>query len=141
MSATKLINKFKEYVPTERDSLGTVASLIPKGKLRLIPGTIKRFNDGVKKAIGVILTNQEGESTTLPCSKAVSATVVSALEAGVPKVDVLAIISKLEVTQFEHDKTGKMCQVISAPVGEGSTEEEFLVTALAKNTKQYEDLG
>ena len=141
MSVTQLINKFKVYISSERETIGTVASLIPTGKLKLIPNTVKKYQDGVNKAIGIILTNAEDESTTLPCSKAVSKKMVDALENGAKKADVLAIIAKLDVTQFEHNKTGEICQVISAPIGEGSTEEEYLVTALAKNVKTYEDLA
>lgn len=141
MSATMLINKFKVYEPTERETIGTVSSMIPKGKLKLIPNTVKKYEDGTNKAIGVILINKDGESTTLPCSKAVSKVMVDALLAGKTKKDVLSAIAKLEITQFEHNKTHELCQVISAPVGEGNTEEEYTIDLLAKSTTAYEDLA
>jgi len=140
MSATQLISKFKVYEPSERDSLGTVASLIPKGKLKFIPNTIKKYQDKINQAIGIILINQAGESTTLPLSKRVSKGIVDAFEAGADKKKLLSAIAKLEVTQFEHNKTGKMCQVVSAPVGEAGTEEEYTVADLGESTVSFEEL-
>ena len=136
-----LVNPFKTYVPSERDTIGTVSSFIPKGKLKFIPNTIKKYQDGVNKAIGIILTNVKGESTTLPCSKAVSKKMVIALEEGSDKEEVLGIIAKLDVTQFVHNKTNEICQVVSAPVGKGSTEEDYLMDVLKKSVKEYADLG
>jgi len=142
MNAT-LINPFKVYVPSERDVVAVVGDLIPGGTLKFIPRTIAKFKTEVNKAIGVILTNAEGESTTLPCSKAVSRSIVDAMEDGtVTKSGALAIIAGLQITEFTHNKTNEVCQVISAPVGEGSDEEELTITKanLAKNKVTYEDL-
>jgi hypothetical protein len=140
MSATQLINKFKVYEPSERDTIGTVSSLIPKGKLKFIPNTITKYQNGVNKAIGIILINQAGESTTLPLSKRVSKGIVDAFEAGKSKKELLGAIAKLEVTQFEHNTTGEMCQVVSAPIGEAGTEEEYTVADLGKSTVTFEEL-
>ena len=131
MSATKLLKKFAVYERTERETLGTVLSLVPKGKLRFIPGTFRRYKEGITKAIGIILENSKGESTTLPCSKAVSKVVTTALEDGThTKRDLMKFISGLEVLQFD-DKEGETLQVISMPPGEGD-EEAFATEALAK---------
>ena len=140
MNAT-LINPFKVYVPSERDIVAVVSALIPQGKIKFIPNTLKKYRDGVNKAVGVILTNKKGESTTLPCSKAVSKAIVSALDSGTPKADCLAVIAKLEVTQFEHNQTHEMVQVISAPVGVGGEEEELNIAQAVSNTATYEDLA
>lgn len=135
-----LLNPFKVYVPSERDVVAVVSTLIPQGKLKLVPGTVKRYKDGINKAIGVILINKKGESTTLPCSKAVSKAMVDALDSDTPKKDVLSAISKLEITQFEHNTTHEIVQVISAPVGEGGEEEEFTIESLTKNATTFENL-
>jgi hypothetical protein len=140
MSATMLINKFKEYIPSEREIIGTVASMIPNGKLKLIPNTVEKYENGVNKAIGIILINSAGESTTLPCSKAVSKAVVEALNAGENKKDVLAIIAKLEITQFVHKTTGEICQVVAAPISYGD-EEEISTDFALESVKSYSDLG
>jgi hypothetical protein len=139
MNTITLLNPFKVYVPSERDVVATVSQLIPKGKLKFIPNTIKKYKDGVNKAIGVILINAKGESTTFPCSKAVSKTIVNALENGETKQDCLAVIAKLEITQYEYQ--GTVMQTISANVGEGSSEEEYVTEMLVKNVKTYEDLA
>lgn len=145
MATTTLINPFKVYVPSERDVVGIVADLIPNGTLRFIPRTLDKFRKGTNLAIGVILTNANGESTTLPCSKAVSKNAVDNLDSGkATKENVLGIIACLEITQFVHEKTNEVCQVISAPVSEGGEEDGFAITkaniAKAKAKMTYEDL-
>ena len=135
-----LLNPFKTYVPSEREVVGTVGSLIPNGKLKLIPGTIARYEAGTNKAIGIILINKAGESTTLPCSKKVSKTVVDALANGKSKSECLAAIAKLEVTEYENNKTHKLQQTISAPIGEAGVEEELTIVAANKSTVAFEDL-
>jgi len=142
MNAT-LVNPFKVYVPAEREIVAVVGDLIPGGTLKFIPRTIAKFKSGVNKAVGVILTNAEGESTTLPCSKAVSKSIVEAMEDGtITKANALAIIAGLEITEFVHNTTQEVCQVISAPVGEGTEEEALTINkvALAKNKVTYEDI-
>jgi hypothetical protein len=143
MSTATLLNPFKVYVPTERDIVGMVSEIIPNGTLRFIPRTISKFKSGVNQAIGVILTNNKGESTTLPCSKAVSKSIVEAIDNGsVTKADALAIVAGLEITQFVHNKTNEIVQIISAPATEGTAEESIDITrvALAKHKVAYEDL-
>lgn len=142
MSTLTLVNPFKVYVPSERDVVAIVSTLIPSGTLKFIPKTIAKFKSGVNQAIGVILTNAKGESTILPCSKAVSKSIVEALDKDITKADALAIIASLEITQFVHNKTNEVCQVISAPVGEGSEEETLDINkvTLAKHKMTYEDL-
>ena len=142
METKALLNPFKVYVPKERNIVGMVADLIPNGKLRFIPRTIKKYKDNINLAIGVILTNAEGESTTLPCSKAVSKSIVEALDNGTEKADCLGIIARLEITEFKHNKSNEMVQVISAPVGEGGEEESIDITkvSLAKRKLTYEEI-
>jgi len=132
------VENIEEYVATERVTLGTVASLFRRGDIvKLIPGTVERYLDGTNKAIGLILINAKGESTTLSCSKKVSKAMVEALEAGKEMKLVLSTIVKLEVTQFKS-KSGEIMQTISAPVGEGGDELEITVTDAVKIN--FEDL-
>ena len=141
MSATQLLNPFKVFETTERETIGTVASLIPNGKLKLIPGTINRYNEGTNVAIGVILIDKDGASTTLPCSKKVSKNVVNALENGTKKTDALIFIAKLEVCQYQNNKTHEIQQTISAPVGENGEEEEVDINVVPKTVATWADLG
>lgn len=130
-------------VNKERLVIGTVESLIPNGTLRFIPRTIAKYKAGTNLAIGVILTNADGESTTLPCSKAVSKSIVDALEDETfTKRKALEIIAGLEIIEFVHNKTNEVCQVISAPFVEGGIRESltFTKTPLAKRKVSYEDL-
>lgn len=128
---------FKEYVSTPKlTELGTVATMIPGGTLKFCPGTIAKFNDGLIKAMAMVLTAKDGKSTTCPLSKRVSATVKKALEGGAPKKDVIAAIAKLNVC--ESIETGNT--TICAPIGKGGEEEEFSVATSAKSAVSYDEL-
>lgn len=129
---------FKEYVSTPKlTELGTVASLIPGGTVKFCPGTIAKFNDGLIKAMSMVLTAKDGQSTTCPLSKRVSATVKKALEGGAPKRDIISAIAKLNVCESIDGKITTIC----APVGKGGEEEEFTIESSAKLAVSYEDLA
>lgn len=129
---------FKEYVSTPKlTELGTVASLIPGGTLKFCPGTIAKFNDGIIKAMSMVLTLKDGTSSTCPLSKRVSATVKNALEGGAPKRDVIAAIAKLNICESIDGKITTIC----APIGKGGEEEEFSVESSAKASVSYEELA
>ena len=129
---------FKEYVSTPKlTELGTVASLIPGGTVKFCPGTIAKFNDGITKAMAMVLTKKDGTSTTCPLSKRVSATVQKALQAGAPKKDVIAAIAKLNVCESIKDGNVTIC----APISKGGEEEEFSIESSAKTAVSYEELA
>ena len=123
---------FKKYesTATTLETIGTVASQIPGGSLKFVPGT---FTSG--KRIAIILTNKAGESTVLACSKRVSATLRSALENGSTKKDLLAAIVKLEISEDEEGRN-----FIMAPQGVGGQEEELNISVATKQKVSYEDL-
>ena len=140
---TTLLKPFEVYVPAERDVVATVGELIPNGSLMFIPRTIAKYKSGTNLAVGMVLTTADGKSTTLPCSRAVSKSIVDAMEdESLTKTGALAIIAGLEITQFVHNTTNEVCQVISAPVGQGADEEILTITRanIAKNKVTYEDL-
>lgn len=128
---------FKEYVNTPKlTELGTVTSMIPGGTLKFCPGSLAKFNDGLIKAISMVLTAKDGKSTTCPLSKRVSATVQKALEGGAPKRDVISAIAKLKVCESIDGKITTIC----APLGKGGEEEEFSIENSAKSAVSYDEL-
>jgi hypothetical protein len=129
--------QFKVYEGKELNNLGTVASFIPKGELKFVPGTIDRFKSGTIKAMCVILINAKGESTNVPLSKKVSSTILNAFANGATKKDALAAISKLEIVEDPEDETRN---TICAPRGSGGEEETFGVATLTKDKVSYDDL-
>lgn len=130
--------QFKKYEPKEANltDLGTVASQIPGGKLSFTPNSLAKYQAGQIKAISILLTNKKGDSTTAPLSKRVSATISNALKAGKTKADCLAAILKLMIVETEDGSN-----IISAPRGEGGTEEEVSVASAKANATAYEDLA
>ena len=131
---------FKEFVSTPKlTELGTVASLIPGGALKFCPGTINRYNDGLIKAMSMVLTAKDGTSTTCPLSKKVSLTANKALESGAPKRDVVSAISKLVICEGKT-KDGKELTTICAPLGKGGEEEEFTIDSVSSSALTYEQL-
>lgn len=133
--------QFKQYVSTatDLDSLGTVASnLGKKGTLKFVPGTIDRFKSKVIKALCMVLSDDKGNSTTVPLSKRVSGTILNALEDGKTKRDCLLAISKLEIVEVEEN--GELRHTIVAPRGAGGEEETITVGEVKASKVSYEDL-
>jgi len=129
---------YKEFVSTPKlTELGTVASLHAGGSVKFCPGTISRFNDGVIKAMSMVLTLKDGTSTTCPLSTRDSLTVKNALDNGAPKRDVIAAILKLNICESLDGKITTIC----APVGKGGEEEEFVIDSTAKQAVSYEELA
>lgn len=129
---------YKEYVSTPKlTELGTVASLHAGGSVKFCPGTIAKFNDGLIKAMSMVLTLKDGTSTTCPLSKRVSATVKKALENGATKNDVLGAILNLNICESIDGKITTIC----APVGKGGEEEEFVINnSTVKQAVTYDEL-
>lgn len=114
---------------------GTVISKIPGGKLKFCPGTIDRYNAKSIKAMSILLFNKKGESTSVPMSKTLSATVAKALDAGTDKKTILGAISKLSIYENEEGMN-----IIGRPQGSSEEEIEFTAVELAKVTADYEAL-
>lgn len=126
------------YVSTQKlNELGTVASLHPGGSIKFCPGTIDKYNSGVTKAMAMVLTLKNGQSTTCPLSKRVSTTIKKALDNGVSKRDVISAILKLNICESLDGKTTTIC----APVGKGGEEEEFAIQSTSKLAMSYEDIA
>lgn len=128
--------QFKVYEPSNTlESLGTVNEIIPGGKLKFVPGTIDRYNNGVIKSMNMILIDSSGASATCPLSKRVSATVKKALDTGSSKQEVAAVIFNLEVGE---DEDGRL--FIMAPRGSSGEEEEFSFDQTTTVSVSYQDL-
>lgn len=130
--------QFKVYEPsTKLESQGTVNEIIPGGKLKFVPGTIDRYNNGEIKSMNMILIDEDGASATCPLSKRVSKTIKKALDSGATKEEVASVIFTLEIVE---DEDGRL--FIVAPRGSSGEEEEFTFTQLRKKNfkKTYEDL-
>ena len=133
---THMALQFKVYEPSNTlESLGTVNAIIPGGKLKFVPGTIDRYNNGVIKSMNMILIDKKGASATCPLSKRVSATIKKALDSGSTKEEVAAVIFNLEIGE---DEDGRM--FIMAPRGSSGEEEEFSFSEVKKVKTTYEDL-
>ena len=130
---------YKEFVSTPKlTELGTVASLHAGGSVKFCPGTISRFNDGIIKAMSMVLTLKDGTSTTCPLSKKVSLTVKNALDNGATKRDVISAITKLNICESIKDGNTTIC----APLGKGGEEEEeFTIESTSKSKITYEELA
>lgn len=130
--------QFKVYEPTTKlESQGTVNEIIPGGKLKFVPGTIDRYNNGEIKSMNMILIDEDGASATCPLSKRVSKTIKKALDSGATKQEVASVIFNLEIVE---DEDGRL--FIVAPRGSSGEEEEFSFSQLKKGNvkKTYEDL-
>lgn len=130
--------QFKVYEPTTKlESQGTVNEIIPGGKLKFVPGTIDRYNNGEIKSMNMILIDEDGASATCPLSKRVSKTIKKALDSGATKEEVASVIFNLEIVE---DEDGRL--FIVAPRGSSGEEEEFSFAQLKKDKvkKTYEDL-
>ena len=127
---------FKNYeATTTLESLGTVNENIPGGKLKFVPGTIDRYNNGIIKSMNMILIDKTGASATCPLSKRVSATIKKALDNGATKEEVIASIFQLEIGEDEDER-----MFIMAPRGSSGEEEGFTFAQLKKVKKTYNDL-
>jgi hypothetical protein len=125
--------QFKKYESTATDLeiVGTVSSVIGKGgTLKFVPNT---FTSG--KRLAIILLNKKGESTVLPCSTRVTNVTKDAKNKGASKKQMLAAISRLEVSEDEDGRN-----FIIAPRGSGGEEESFVIEDLTKETVSYDDL-
>ena len=123
---------FAVYESTTLDDLGTPATAVGEGgSLAFIPKNLAN----VAKRVVLVLKNKAGESTTLSCSKQVSAMVRKALNSGMEKKKALAILAKLSILEGETD-----VPYLCAPAGEGNLE-EFTIEELAENkVANYEEL-
>ncbi len=129
---------YKEFVSTPKlTELGTVASLHAGGSVKFCPGTINRYNDGIIKAMSMVLTLKDGTSTTCPLSKRVSLTVKNALDNGAAKKDVIGAVLKLNICESIDGKITTIC----APIGKGGDEEEFVIDSTVKSVVSYEELA
>jgi hypothetical protein len=125
------------YVSTPKlNELGTVASLHPGGSIKFCPGTIDKYNAGTIKAMAMVLTLKNGESTTCPLSKRVSATIKKAFDNGATKRDIIAAILKLNICESIDGNNTTIC----APAGQSGDEEDFAIQSTAKVASSYEDL-
>jgi hypothetical protein len=130
--------QFKVYEPsTKLESLGAVNEIIPGGKLKFVPGTIDRYNNGDIKSMNMILIDEDGASATCPLSKKVSKTIKKALDSGSTKGEVASVIFNLEIVE---DENGRL--FIVAPRGSSGEEEEFSFAQLKKDNVKvsYQDL-
>jgi len=130
--------QFKVYEPsTKLESLGAVNEIIPGGKLKFVPGTIDRYNNGDIKSMNMILIDEDGASATCPLSKKVSKTIKKALDSGSTKGEVASVIFNLEIIE---DEDGRF--FIVAPRGSSGEEEEFSFAQLKKDNVKvsYQDL-
>jgi hypothetical protein len=130
--------QFKTYVPKESTlvELGTVVSQIPGGKLDYTPGSLSKYLAGSIKSISILLTNKKGESTTLPVSKRVAATVKLAIDNGTSKKDCLIAISKLLIVETEDGSN-----IIVGPRGADGEETEITIAAAQKSAVTFDDLS
>ena len=123
--------KMYEGTSTELETIGTVATVIGKGgSLRFVPGT---FTSG--KRIAIILLNKAKESTVIACSKRVTLTLQEALKNGSSKKQMLAAVSKLQVSEDEEGRN-----FIIAPLGTGGVEDSFTIEDLKKEAVSFEEL-
>lgn len=132
--------EFKVYEGTTLTDLGTVAQLVGKrGQLAFIPKNLETMalnKSGVRKAVSVVLLKADGTSESVPCSQAISVDIRRAIENGVKKGRLLAIISKLSILENAEGHN-----FICAPAGESAGLETFAVEELAKEkAATYEDL-
>jgi hypothetical protein len=116
------LNKY-EVTTAELEDLGTVKSLVGKGgKIAFIR---KNYND-VSKRVVVLLTNANGNSATIPCSKQVS-------DAFRAKKLTVAQIAGLSVIETKAED-GSLRQFVSMPATGGV--EEFAIDKVKEATTE-----
>ena len=104
--------QFKKYAQTatQLKSLGTVGEFVGIGG-KFAPSSVRNFQDTTKR-VNILLTNANGETVTVNCSKPVSAD----LRSKALKVSDLAGLPILELPQF--DKEGNPVMKIDEETGE-----------------------
>ena len=91
--------QFKKYAQTatQLKSLGTVGEFVGVGG-KFAPSSVKNFQDPNKR-VNILLTNANGETVTVNCSKPVSAD----LRSKALKISDLAGLPILELPQYDTD--------------------------------------
>ena len=104
--------QFKKYAQTatQLKSLGTVGEFVGVGG-KFAPSSVRNFQDPNKR-VNILLTNANGETVTVNCSKPVSAD----LRSKAIKLSDLAGLQILELPQF--DKDGNPVMQIDEETGE-----------------------
>ena len=122
---------FAVYESATLEVVGSLESLAGAGgKLRF---TNKSMNNS-KGQLAVVITKKDGTSGVVTCSKAVTAGIRKALEAGISAKKCLASITKLDIVEAPNGGN-----YVSAPMGEGGVE-DFTIAELKKEAVNYEDL-
>ena len=105
--------QFKKYAQTatQLKSLGTVGEFVGVGG-KFAPSSVRNFQDPNKR-VNILLTNANGETVTVNCSKPVSAD----LRSKALKLSDLAGLQILELPQFD-EVTKEPIMVIDEETGE-----------------------
>lgn len=121
---------FAIYESATLEVVGSLEGLAGRG------GALKFTNKSLNNSAGqlaVVITKKDGTSAVVTCSKAVTAGVRKALEAGTSKKTCLASISKLDIVEAPNGGN-----YISAPAG--AQGESFTIEELKREAMNYEDL-
>ena len=115
--------QFKKYAQTatQLKSLGTVGEFVGVGG-KFAPSSVRNFQDPNKR-VNILLTNANGETVTVNCSKPVSAD----LRSKALKISDLAGLQILELPQFD-EVTKEPIMVINEETGE---EEQLILHSIS----------
>lgn len=121
---------FKAYEGATLEQLGILSAIAGVG------GSLRFTNKSLngKGQLCVVITKKDGTSDTCTCSKAVTDTVRTAIEAGTSKKDVLGAIAKLAVIEATNGGN-----YVSAPMNSEGVE-SFTITELKAVKVTYEEL-